>query len=194
MLHALVEYARNENLVTEPGFKPKMVHWLLVFSSEGKFIGLQDLRGENRKSKGQEFSVCPDLTQPEMITIGDGCRHFLVDNLEVIALLTKEEEVNEKLSAKHDFFVKLLKKASECLPPLKAIGSTLNHERDLERIREKLIAEKAKPTDSATLAVEDELGVVSIPVDEKAWRDWWRNYRSELLGGKKDKKTPAKSS
>ena len=192
MLNTLVDYARDHDLVTEPGFKPKMVRWLLIFSKEGNFTGPQDLRGDNPKGKGREFRVCPDLTQPEMVAVGDGCRHFLVDSLEVVALLTIEDEVDDKLLAKHEFFVNLLKKAAICVPELESIGSALGRQGDLENIRRQLIEYKAKPTDSATLAIETESGV-SIIVDECTWHDWWRGCRSELLGGKKEKKVKANS-
>ena len=43
MLHALKEYATLENIAAETGFKPKTVRWLLVFSTEGRFLGVQDL-------------------------------------------------------------------------------------------------------------------------------------------------------
>ena len=108
MLHALKEYAVQEGLIVSPGLKPKTVRWLLIFSPEGQFLGVQDLAGGNRKSKGREFPACPDLTQQEMVAAGGGCRHFLVDGLDVVCLLTKDGKVDEKLLAKHEFFINLL--------------------------------------------------------------------------------------
>jgi len=76
MLHALLDYARQEGLTSEPGLKPKTIRWLLLFSPDGRFLGVQDLKGDDRASKGREFKACPDLTQQEMVAAGSGCRHF----------------------------------------------------------------------------------------------------------------------
>ena len=103
MLHELVRYAEREGLNPEPGFKAKTVRWLLVFTPEGRFLGVQDLRGDDRKSKGRDFAKCPDLAQQEMVAAGAGCRHFLVDSLDVVCLLTKDGQIDGKQSAKHEF-------------------------------------------------------------------------------------------
>ena len=77
MLQSLKEFATQQKLIVMPGLKPKFVRWLLVYSPQGEFLGVQDLTGGDKKSKGREFPACPDLTQPEMVGIGGGCRHFL---------------------------------------------------------------------------------------------------------------------
>ena len=154
MLTALKDYAIREKLVVVPGMKPKTVRWLLVFSSQGEFLGANDLTGGNRKSKGREFPGCPDLTQQEMVGIGGGCRHFLVDSLDVVSLFTKDGEVDEKLTAKHEFFVNLLAEAKECLPPLGAVADTLRDDAQLACNPCKPLTEgKAKPTDAGTFTV-----------------------------------------
>lgn len=108
MLHELIEFAQREGLAVEPGFRAKWAAWFLVFTPEGRFLGVQDQRGDNRKGKGREFRMCPDLTQQEMVGVGGGCRHFLVDSLDVVTLLTKDGQIDDKLAAKHAFFVDLL--------------------------------------------------------------------------------------
>lgn len=135
MLHALMEYAVREKLTAEPGLKPKAVRWLLTFSSQGEFTGVQSLAGDDRKSKGRMFPNCPDLSQPEMIAIGGGCRHFLVDSADVVGLLTKDGTIDDKLTAKHDFFVGLLEQASGDVPLLGPIAAALRNDATLEAIR-----------------------------------------------------------
>lgn len=190
MLHALLEYADREQLTPEPGLKPKTVRWLLVFSPQGALLGVQDLTGGDRRSKGREFRACPDLTQPEMVGIGGGCRHFLVDSLDVVVLLTKDGKVDAKQTAKHDFFVSLLEQAAESLPVLGAIADALRDEDVLEETRAKLIENKAKPMDLATLAVVDG-ELTSILVDRTDWRSWWQEARCRLLEGRKAKSASA---
>ena len=180
MLHALLDYARQEKLAVEPGFRPKTVRWLVEFSFEGRFLGLYDLTGGDRKSKGREFPKCPDLSQPELIGAGSGARHFLVDGLDVIALLTKDGQVDEKLQAKHAYFADLLEQASSSVAELAPLAAALRDEATLEAIRAKLAEQKAKPTDSATLALTDSSGNLSILIERDHWHGWWRAFRSQL--------------
>ena len=191
MLHELIEYAKQEQLSAEPGFKPKTVRWLLVFSSQGDFLGVQDLKGEERRSRGREFKSCPDLTQQEMVGVGKGCRHFLVDGLDVVSLLTKDGEVGEKLVAKHAFFLDLLSQASSTIAALGPVAAALDDEDTLTQIRSGLAEAKAKPTDQATIAVSgSEPGMVSIIVEGSQWHDWWRTHRVQMIDKRKSRGSP----
>jgi len=112
MLHALIEYANRRGLVIEPGFKAKNVRWAILSASDRTtaLLGVQEL-GEvgARANRGRLFKRCPDLSQPEMKAGGSGCRHFLVDSAEVVALLAQERfdaTAQKKLKAKHDYFVR----------------------------------------------------------------------------------------
>ncbi|MBX3417660.1 MAG: type I-C CRISPR-associated protein Cas8c/Csd1 [Pirellulaceae bacterium] len=181
MLHALLEYARREKLATEPGFKSKAVRWLLQFTPDGKWLApVIDLTGGEKKSKGREFQRCPDLTQPEMIS--SGSRHFLVDSLDKIVLLTKEE-ATEKEIASHNSFVSLLEKASSVLTELAPIAVTLNNQESLAAIQANLSELKAKPTDSATIAIVQG-HKPHIFVDSDKWHEWWREFRGAISSGK----------
>ncbi len=192
MLHALLDYAKHEQLLAEPGFKPKIVRWLLVFSGDGKFLGVQDLRGEEKGSRGREFRACPDLTQQEMVAAGAGCRHFLVDGVDVVALLTKDGEVDDKLAAKHEFFVDLLCQASRAVGSLGPLATALADEKTVNAVREQLSERRAKPTELATFALLDSAGDgVSTLVDESHWHEWWRDFRRQLTEQRKAK-GPAK--
>ena len=181
MLHALKEYAIQQGLTAEPGLKPKMVRWLLVFSPEGQFLHVQDLTGGDRKSKGREFPACPDLTQQEMISAGGGCRHFLVDGLDVVCLLTKDGEVDEKLDAKHDFFVTLLDQAKRMRAGTGPHRRrSLRDEADPGSDSRQVGEGKAKPTDVATLAVLDDHAVVDLRRTRRLACSGGRTYRGRM--------------
>ena len=191
MLNAVLDYARSRDAV-EPGFKPKSVRWLINFSPDGQFLDVFDAAGGDKKSKGRTFRVCPDLTSQEIVSAGGGCRHFLVDSVDVVALLAKDE-VDDKLTAKHDYFVSLLQQAGselESVAILKPIAIALGDETTLATIRSKLVEKKAKPMDVATFAIVDDNGARAI-VEDSDWHDWWRAFRSRLADQRRDKK-PAK--
>lgn len=178
MLDLLVKYARDHNLVTEPGFKAKRVRWALVFDPNGRFLSTQELGDVgDRRNPGREFAKCPDLSHPEMIAGGEGRRHFLVDNAEVVALLTKGE-VDGKLLAKHAYFTDLLKKATTAVPELETIAQQLDDSSTLENVRAELTAGRARPTDNVTLAIMD--AGVRFVVESESWHQWWRDFRTRL--------------
>jgi CRISPR-associated protein Csd1 len=94
MLDLLIDYAKTHGLTVEPGFKPKTIRWAIVCHSDGHFLNVQELGNPNDKfNPGQRFDVCPDLSQPEMKAGGPGCRHFLVDNVEVVTLMGKKGDL-----------------------------------------------------------------------------------------------------
>lgn len=125
MLHAIVDYADSRKVPVEPGFKPKTVRWLIVFSSRGEFLRVFDTAGGDTRNKGRVFSACPDLTQSEMVSAGGGCSHFLVENVSVIAFVTKDGMVDKKQTSKHDYFVGMLQAAANEVPILAAIAREL---------------------------------------------------------------------
>lgn len=178
MLELLVRYAEDHGLVAEPGFKPKRVRWALVFDSRGRFLNVQEL-GDTavRRNPGREFSRCPDLSQPEMKAGGEGCRHFLVDNVEVAALFTKGEPT-AKLRAKHAYFINLLDKASAAVPELAPIARQLEDAATLAKIRMDLTSRGARRTENATVAIID--GGVRFVVESDTWHQWWRDFRNQL--------------
>lgn len=176
MLGHLVHYARSQGLVAEPGFAPKTVRWAIVLAPEGRFLEVLDL-AEEKGSPGRTFPRCPELSQPEIKRGGAGCRHFLVDSADVVALLAEDPE-DPKLRAKHAYFTGLLHQASPVLSGLAAIARVLEDEETLERIREDLRARKARPTDKVTFAILG--GTPTYPVESDAWHDWWRVFRRNL--------------
>ncbi len=188
MLHELVTHALQEHLVVEPGFKPKLVRWLMLFSSTGAFLGIQDLSDGSRGSKGRQFAACPDLTQQEMVSAGAGCRHFLVDGVDVVCLLTKDGQIDDKHRAKHEYFVSLLEEASAEVGVLGPIAASLRDEAVLESARLALAEHKAKPMELGTLAVGDVTGATVI-VEQDTWREWWKAKRESMATQRKAKST-----
>ena len=85
MLNHLINYAKQKGLVSRPGFKAKEVRWAIQFDAHGKYLGPIELGDAGQRgNKGRTFSMCPDLTQGELVG-GGGRRHFLVDSAEVVA-------------------------------------------------------------------------------------------------------------
>lgn len=190
MLHALKEYAVSIGLSAEPGFKSKEIKWLILFDQTGKYLNVQRI-GEGKS--GVQYDYCPHLTQPELKGGGSGCRHFLVDGLDVIVLKTTKNEPDEKQIQKHAYFVDLLTKASESEPTLEGIAKSLLEGSCLEKIVEDLngFSPKAKPGDLATFAVVAEKGEQSeVIVDSDSWHNWWREFRVSL--GKKKKEAASR--
>lgn len=193
MLHALLQYARDQGLAIEPGFKSKPVRWLLIFDSDGKFLNVHPLSGDD--GGGELIPGCPDLSQPEIKAGGAGCRHFLVDTLEVVALWSKA--VDDKLVAKHAYFVSLLEQASDAEPLLGPIAASLSSDVVLAKIHEELKASgspKPKPTDNVTVATLDDESKPCRVVDQDSWRDWWRGFRVRLGERRSSKNAPKKTS
>lgn len=185
MLEHLVEYARKHELTAEPGFAPKIVRWAIVCDRSGRFLSVTDLATPEER-KGRTFRTCPELSQPEIKRGGSGCRHFLVDQADVVTLLSDNPE-DPKLLAKHAYFTGLLRQAAQVMPELEAAASLLSNPAGLEAIRSQLRAGKAKPTDRVTFAIRgaDPL----YPVESSAWHGWWRQFRRSLARDEKPGKT-----
>jgi CRISPR-associated protein Csd1 len=182
MLERLVEYARSHELTAEPGFAPKAVRWAILCDRSGKFLEVMDL-ADSDQPKGRTFPKCPELSQPEIKRGGPGCRHFLVDSADVVALLVDDPQ-DTKTRAKHAYFTGLLHQASEAMPELAAAATVLANPASLTAIRDQLRARKAKPTDRVTFAIVDARPL--YPVQSAAWHDWWRRFRRGLAREEKE--------
>lgn len=181
MLHYLAEYARREGLSVVPGLKPKPVRWLVVFDVQGRFLNVEDLKGEQKKSKGREFPHCPELAQSWLQ--GGGRANFLVESLATLALFSKEDPPEEKFVRKHDFFCSLLEQAGRDVPDLAAIAQALRSPQVLAAIHKALQERKAKPTDSATPALGAADGSRRIFAEESCWHPWWQRFLESINQG-----------
>lgn len=189
MLNLLIDYAKTHGLTIEPGFKPKTVRWAIVCDESGQFLNVQELvNTAQKKNRGKTFNVCPDLSLPEMKAGGSGCRHFLVDNLEVVTLMGKNGDVRtdvtisdkerDKVLAKHAFFVSLLKQGASAFKVLNTVATMLESDETLRIIQRAFSEQQFRPTDNVTFAIPDR----SPPflVDDIGWHNWWRNFRQSL--------------
>lgn len=177
MLHEVIEWARREDLVIPPGFKVKAVKWALVFDLDGDFRQVRELGDPSAKRNRGQHLPCPNLELGEMKRGGTGTRHFLVDNAGVVTLLGAEED-DEKLRAKHEYFVGLLEDASEVTPELGPVAEALADPALLERIRGELEEEGASPTENITFEV---IGAEpELVVEGHSWREWYQAFRAGL--------------
>ncbi len=184
MLHEIVAYARAKGLDTEPGFAPKTVKWSIQLSPEGQFLGLTSLAAD-KKSKGRDFTKCPNLSHPEL-TGGTATKcHFLVESLRVVAhllpsdngdLSPEDKKARETVSRKHTYFREMCTVAAAAVPTLEAVALMLSNESELAKLRTRIENENAKDIDSVTFYVEG-LGYL---VDRQDWHDWWRTFRRQL--------------
>lgn len=188
MLHEVIRYAETEGLQSEPGFRPKWARWLLIFNAAGEFLSLVDLKGDDKRSKGREFARAPELTFGELIS--NKLRHFLIDSVDKVALLTKGEPSSKDLGD-HETFVSLLRSAATAISPLGSIAVSLENAAALEQIRSSLQEQKAKPTDYATLAISEGTNV-RIFANEDTWHAWWREFRFSLAENKQAERTTPK--
>src|SRR5437867_12137228 len=105
MLHLLSKYARDHELVVEPGFRPKDVRWAIIFSADGRFLEVVELGDTSQtRNPGRTFSKCPDLSQPELKRTGPGSRHLLADSADAVALYADNPK-DQKLLAKQTYYV-----------------------------------------------------------------------------------------
>ncbi len=177
MLHALKEYADTRKLAFEPGFKAKTVRWPLTFDRAGVFLEVRDLVSEQGGGRGREFLRCPHLSSPELRAGGVGCRHFLVDTVDVV-VPPAQDKLDDQLRAKHTHFLQCMENACEAEPDLKPVVAALRCDRSLQQMRAKLEEGKAKPAELATFAVLD--SEIPILVERQTWWHWWRSFRGKL--------------
>jgi len=178
MLDLLVQYAKTHDLAVDPGFAAKTVRWAIVLDPASGSLNVLELGDtEAKRNPGETFQQCPDLTQPELVGGSESRCHFLVETTEVVALYG-EKARDVKTQAKHAYFVRLLRGASEAVPQLGVFADRLSDPATLEGLAAELVERKAKPTDKITLAV---LGRhPPCVVEWTGWHDWWRDFRARL--------------
>ncbi|MCG3201625.1 MAG: hypothetical protein NFCOHLIN_01495 [Gammaproteobacteria bacterium] len=172
MLHALVEYARQQLPDAEPGFKTREVRWSIELSADGRFLGIVSLGDGER---GQDQPRCPDMHG----MVAGGKSHFLVETAQTVALYYKANEDEKKIAnaeTKHEFFVDLLRQAAAGIPELVPLTRALADESQLALIRTALAEHKASPTNWVGWRVN---GVE--PRENPAVQAWWREWRRNDL-------------
>lgn len=164
--------------VVEPGFGPKDVRWAIACDEHGTFLEVLEL-GDTaaKRNRGQTFPVCPVMDRS--VKQSGGKSEFLVDTAANVVLLGVASD-DAKGRAKHAYFVELLREASAAMPELARLVGLLQSQADLERVRERLIALGAKPTENVTFRLGN-----SYPVESDRWHDWWRSKLAELTAGRR---------
>lgn len=201
MLELLINYARTHGLTIEPGFKPKTVRWAIVCDKDGHFSNVQELgKTDEKYNPGRLFDVCPDLSQSEMKAGGQGCRHFLVDNVEVVTLMGKKGDLRsdttmkkadrEKALAKHEFFKSLLKQSANAIREAPVLVKLLDSGKSLSRIQRAFADQPFRPTDRVTFAIAGRTPM--FLVEDKVWHNWWRTFRRSLAERRAEKKKASK--
>lgn len=172
MLQALMDYGNG--LDSEPGFKTREVRWCVELDTDGRFLNVLPL-GDGRRGAMQPR--CPDM---HAMNAG-GKSHFLVETVQTVVLLFKKNEGQKKIAAsneRHQFFVDLLRKVSNSIPALAALGNALGDEKVLAEIRKVLAQHKAKPSDWMSWRM-----VGADPRENLAVQEWWREWRRmDLIG------------
>ncbi|MCX5999797.1 MAG: type I-C CRISPR-associated protein Cas8c/Csd1 [Chloroflexi bacterium] len=111
-----------------------------------------------------------------MVSGGETKSQFLADSAEAVALHGKNAN-DESLLARHAYFIKLLSEAGQAMPELGLLAACLSDGAKLARIRARLEAGKARPSDKVTFKVGD-----SYPLESDVWHNWWRGFRKGLPG------------
>lgn len=189
MLHALVEYAERQLPDSEPGFKTRDVRWCIELGADGRFLNVIPL-GDGKR--GQDQSRCPDMHGMN----AGGKSHFLVETAQTIALLFKTNEEQKKILAakeKHKFFSELIRNASTTIPALAPLSRLLDDKSQIDRIRDALSEQKAKPTHWLGWRING-----SDPREDMVVQAWWRDWRridlaDETNGGDDTKTDESKS-
>ncbi len=171
MLKRIAEQAKE----SEPGFAAKYVRWAIWVDADGNLLDVVSLADEDdARSRGRLFAKCPDQSQGELIAGGEIRSHFLVETAEVVALFRPSSSVGARTSAKHLYFIDLLKNAGDTMPELKTLAHFLQDESNLRLVRDRLAQLKAKPTDRISFRFQSQ-----FVVESQEWHGWWKSQRGE---------------
>lgn len=168
MLQVLVHYAQTNLAGSEPGFTTRTVKWLAELSSDGRLVNVLPLGDD----KGEQTPKCPEMHNMN----AGGRAHFIVETLQTITLLYKANEDQKKIEgsrAKHAFFKGMVSDASAGVSTIQPLARFLNDSAEVEGLRDRLAAEKAKPTDWMRWRID---GV--DPLQKTEVLDWWRSWRA----------------
>ncbi|MBN1588972.1 MAG: type I-C CRISPR-associated protein Cas8c/Csd1 [Pirellulales bacterium] len=190
MLKELVEYSKRQGLAG-PGFAPKAVKWAIQATPDGRLMGVMPLGDTaDKRNPGREFAVCPETSGMN----SGGKSHFLVETLETVLLMCKDEKNLDKFKTKRAFFVKQLRDATAVCPEMGLFADLIEDESERAEMIGQLQEAKAKPTDKITLMIEGR--DPPFLVEDTVWHEWWADYRKTL--GKqpdtaKKKRSPKKT-
>ncbi|MEI8172422.1 MAG: type I-C CRISPR-associated protein Cas8c/Csd1 [Deltaproteobacteria bacterium] len=180
MLQELVRYAqKTPGLDPEPGFTSRTVRWLAELSLDGQLVNVLPLGDD----KGEQTPKCPAMDKMN----AGGRAHFLVETLQTITLLCKPNEDPKKVAGsrkKQTYFKEMVRQASVAAMAIQPLAQFLNDVEQVEELRARLSAEKAKPTDWLRWRIAG-----TNPLQQAEVLDWWRKWReTDLAKGKPQEK------
>lgn len=179
MLQSLVEYAHKNLSDSEPGFTTRSVRWLVDVSGDGLLINVLPVGDD----KGEQTSKCPDMHNMN----AGGRAHFLVETLQTISLFCKANEDPKKVAAsgeKHQFLKGMICQSSETIPALQPLAGFMKNSEEIEKLRDRFVAEKAKPTDWMKWRIAG-----ADPLQQPEVLEWWRGWRdTDQTKGKVEEK------
>lgn len=176
MLDELVAYAHQNGLSSQRGYAPKDVRWAIDLATDGTFLGLTELGNpEHRGNRGIHFDRAPDLAQNELIGGGVTRSHFLIDSLSVVIRWATDTDQEEKIKAKHRYFLQLLTSAAGVIPDLQTVVTFLDDDANVLDLWQAAEHQHAKPTDKATVRIGGK-----FPVEDPRWYPWWDTFRASL--------------
>lgn len=164
MLKALYDYGIQNVEVISPGFMLKTIHWYILLSSKGDYLGLQQCEDEKQ--------ICPDIGSDSQSA--DKCN----------PLVEKAEIILGKDGKKPDFFRQLLRDGSSTIPAFRLCLQVLETPEILETIRDEARKKNIKGKDRITFRVAGK----PLPKIDGVYA-WWVNYRqhASATAGKKSK-------
>lgn len=169
MLNQVVTYALREFPDLEPGFGPARVKWRISIASDSA-TSIEPFGGEN----GATLHKCPEY--PDNLLQGGGKSNFLVDTLQVMLLHSDKKDASGKYAAKHDYFITLLKDASQEIPELRPAFHFFSDSDKIALAKTRVAELGAKSNDKAFFLV----GPFN-PLEDERCRNWWRTFRKHLL-------------
>lgn len=177
MLKQLVEYSTRRRL-SGLGFAPKLVKWGVLLDRDGPLMGVEELGDVGDPfNVGQEFLVCPDLSQSELVAGKEKRAHFLVDSIATVLGREAAKDTATGLE-KHDFFVRLLREAAGVCPETDLFADVLEDDDSVRRILDSLQELGAKPTDKLTAIFRGREPACLL--DDTSWHAWWSRHRRSL--------------
>lgn len=170
MIHTLLQYAQDRELVSKPGYAKKTVKWILDFNASGdRFTGVVP--------SDKQFPDAPDLSFSELIALGEQkgqAAHFLIAPLGSFLGWGKDETTE---CGRRETLVWMLKEAGKTDSALDALSRAITDDQIPRFMYKAVLSSKPtpKPTDLATVRFGGR-----FPVEESTWHEWWDHFRASL--------------
>lgn len=169
MINYLIDFAKSNNIFTEPGFDIKKVKWKVCFEDgSGIPVVLSALEDEE--------IVSPSF--PQNLLLRGGMSHFIVETLGVALLFAKAKESDNDLK-KHGYFKSMIKECSDDTgnKAMQQMLRLLENDEMLRAVHNALKEMKAKPNDKVGFVYDHQ-----IISDNTEIRGWWRKKWESVVG------------